>query len=46
MISHIDKKDVEILALAMKLETFIWSQDKHFEKSGYLKLLKTHDFIG
>lgn len=46
MIAHIDKKDVEILALAIKLGTFIWSQDKHFEKSGYQKLLKTYNFIG
>jgi len=45
MISHIDKKDVDTLALALKLETFIWSQDKHFESSGYTKLLKTYDFI-
>lgn len=45
LIAHIDKKDVEILALAIKLEAFIWSQDKHFERSGYNKLLKTYDFI-
>ncbi len=45
MIFHIDKKDVEILALALKLGTFIWSQDKHFDKSGYRKILKTYDFI-
>lgn len=45
IIAHIDKKDVEILALAIKLGTFIWSQDKHFEKSGYQKLLRTYDFI-
>jgi predicted nucleic acid-binding protein len=46
IISRFDKKDVEILALAMQLDAFIWSQDKHFEKSGYQKLLKTYDFIG
>lgn len=45
IIAHIDKKDVEILALALKLETFLWSQDKHFEKAKYSKLLKTYDFI-
>jgi len=45
MIAHIDKKDVGILALALKLGTFIWSQDKHFEKSNYQKLLKTYDFL-
>jgi predicted nucleic acid-binding protein len=46
IIGRFDKKDVEILALAMQLDTFIWSQDKHFEKSGYQKVLKTYDFIG
>lgn len=45
IIAHIDRKDVEILAFALKLETFLWSQDKHFEKAGYQKLLKTYDFI-
>jgi len=45
LIAHIDKKDVEILALALKLETFLWSQDRHFEKTEYQKLLKTYDFI-
>lgn len=45
MIFHIDKKDVKILALALKSGTFIWSQDKHFEKCGYPKILKTYDFI-
>lgn len=45
MIAHIDKKDVDILALALKLETYLWSQDKDFEKAGYEKLLKTHNFI-
>ena len=27
------------------LETYLWSQDKDFEKAGYQKLLKTYDFI-
>jgi len=45
IIAHIDKKDVEILALALKLDSFLWSQDKHFEKTKYSKLLKTYDFI-
>ena len=45
MIACIDKKDIEILALALKLETFLWSQDKDFEKAGYFKLLKTYDFL-
>ena len=45
IIAHIDKKDVEILALALKLESFLWSQDKHFEKARCPKLLKTYDFL-
>ena len=45
MIAHIDKKDMDILALALKFETYLWSQDKDFEKAGYQKLLKTYDFI-
>ena len=44
-IGQIDKKDIEILALALKLETPLWSEDKHFEKSAYHKLLKTYNFI-
>lgn len=46
MIGEIDEKDIEILALALKLETYLWSQDKDFEKCGYPKLLKTYNFIG
>jgi predicted nucleic acid-binding protein len=45
MIYHIDKKDVDILALSLKLDCFLWSQDKDFEKCGFKKLLKTYDFI-
>lgn len=45
LIAHIDKKDTDILALALKFKTYLWSQDKDFEKAGYQKLLKTYDFI-
>jgi len=45
MIAHIDREDVDILALALKFETYLWSQDKDFEKAGYQKLLKTYDFL-
>jgi predicted nucleic acid-binding protein len=45
MIYHIDKKDVDILALSLKLDCFLWSQDKDFEKCGFKKLLKTYNFI-
>ena len=46
MIGEIDKKDIDILALSLKFETYLWSQDKDFETAGYLKLLKTYNFIG
>lgn len=46
MIGEIDEKDIEILALALKLETYLWSQDKDFERCGYSKILKTYNFIG
>ena len=45
MIGKIDKKDIEILALTLKFGTYLWSQDRDFEKCGYSKILKTHNFI-
>lgn len=49
MIAQIDKKDIEILALALKFKTFLWSQDKHFEEVKKTKekvsTLKTQDFF-
>lgn len=45
LIGHIDPKDVDVLALALKFETYVWSQDKHLDECGYEKLLKTHNFI-
>lgn len=45
MIGGVDAKDIDILALSLKLETYLWSQDKDFEKAGCLKILKTYDFI-
>lgn len=46
MIGGIDEKDIDILALSLEFETYLWSQDKDFETAGYLKLLKTYNFIG
>ena len=46
MIGDVDSKDIDVLALALELEAYLWSQDKDFEKTGYVKLLKTHDLIG
>ncbi len=45
LIGHIDAKDADILALALKLNVYLWSQDKDFEKCGYDKILKTHQFL-
>lgn len=45
VIGEIDKKDTDILALSLKFETYLWSQDKDFEIAGCLKILKTYDFI-
>ncbi len=45
MIGHIDTKDMPVLALALCLGVPLWAQDKHFEKSGYAKILKTENFF-
>ena len=45
LIGEIDAKDVEILALALKLEAYLWSQDRHFDNCGYKKILKTYHFL-
>lgn len=45
MIGEVDKKDADILALALKFNTYLWSQDRDFEKAGYPKILKTYNFI-
>lgn len=46
LIGKIDEKDVEILALALKLDTYLWTQDKHFLGiKDKIHLLKTEDLI-
>lgn len=45
LIGEIDKKDVEILALALETDNYLWSEDKDFEEAGYRKLIKTKDFF-
>lgn len=40
-----DKKDVDILALAIANGLPLWSQDKHFENIQRIKLIKTKDFV-
>ncbi|OGY43514.1 MAG: hypothetical protein A2729_01425 [Candidatus Buchananbacteria bacterium RIFCSPHIGHO2_01_FULL_39_14] len=40
-----DQKDVDILALALKFEYPLWSNDLHFENIPNIKLMKTKDFV-
>jgi len=45
-IGKIDKNDIDILALYLKEKTFLWSEDKHFEKVKLkINLLKTKDLL-
>ena len=45
LIGKIDKKDIRILALSLKTNKTLWSEDKHFEKVSDIILLKTKDFL-
>ena len=45
LIGSIDKKDVDILALVLKLRAPLWSEDRDFEKIDGITLLKTKDII-
>lgn len=45
LIGHIDPKDVDILALALHFNCYLWSQDKDFDQSGHTKILKTYQFL-
>lgn len=45
VIEKIDRKDVELLALALKMGAIIWSQDRYFEDANYSLLLRTEDFF-
>lgn len=45
LIGKKDKKDVDILALALISQSPLWSQDKHFEGIVQIKLLKTKDLL-
>lgn len=41
----VDEKDVDILALALKTNHPIWSNDPHFEGIKEISLIKTKDFV-
>jgi len=46
LMKEIDKNDIEILALYLKEKTFLWSEDKDFERVKFkINLLKTEDMI-
>ncbi len=46
LIKEIDKDDIDILALYLKEKTFLWSEDKDFEKVEFkINLLKTKDIV-
>lgn len=46
LIEEIDKDDIDILALYLKENTFLWSEDKDFERvKPKINLLKTEDLI-
>lgn len=46
LMQKIDPNDIDILALYLKENTFLWSEDKDFEKiRPKIKLLKTEDLI-
>ena len=46
LIGKIDKDDIDILALYLKEKTFLWSEDKDFEKAKpKINLLKTEDLV-
>lgn len=45
IIGKIDKKDVDILALALKLNAPLWSNDRHFTGVKEVVIVKTKDMI-
>lgn len=46
IIGETDPHDIDLLALSLKLNIPIWSEDKHFEKTkNRIKLLKTKDLL-
>jgi len=44
-IGSVDKKDVEILALALETGNYLWTDDKDFDKIDYNRVIKTKDFF-
>lgn len=45
VMKNIDEKDTPFLALALKLEYPIWSNDKHFKKQEKIQVYTTEDLL-
>ena len=46
IMGDIDEEDVPFIACALSIEdSFIWSDDKHFEKQAQILTLKTKDIL-
>lgn len=46
LIKEIDPKDADVLALALKLNVYLWSEDRHFDQvKDQIRLIKTKDLI-
>ncbi|MFH1325345.1 MAG: PIN domain-containing protein [archaeon] len=45
IIGKIDEKDVEILALSIKENCFVWSEDKDFRDLKGINLVRTKDLV-
>ena len=43
IMDKIDKDDTPFIAAALATDTGIWSDDRHFEKQGIIKIWKTKD---
>jgi len=45
IIEESDKKDVDILALSLKENCLLWSEDKHFRDKKNINLIRTKDLL-
>ena len=46
IMGHIDEEDVVFIAVALSIsDSVIWSDDRHFEKQGKVKVLKTENMV-
>ena len=45
IIGNIDKKDIDILALSLKENCHVWSEDKDFRNLKEVNLIRTKDFV-